>query len=327
MVRIGTVGLGELARRCDAGMDGCRPRVGLAGALVLAILAGASLLAGCGRLASIPADPPGNRPADYLESRPHLEARLGPSSFVITEPSSSILIYALGLLTVGVGVRFLLTRDGQRSRTWWGFSLVAWGIGALLAGTSYQAFAYEIKSAGREVSSWTSWWEVWYLLFTVASIDAMAMAVAHASTEGKARRRLSAYAAVNAAVYGVVCLAGAFIPDRFMVSFELMVLFTWPGYLVFFLVNARRHAKHHQRLDRVLVRAWVALFSVMAAYYAWLLAGIGEALWERGIWFSANDLLHAGLIGWMCYLGTAVMGELRDLQAGEGGSPVREGRP
>ncbi len=269
-------------------------------------------LSSCSRLAGIPAPPPGNTPADYLAGRPYVELSVGGSEFIVTEPSSSVFIIALGLLTIGLGVHFLRTRAGQRSRFWWGLSFIAWGIGALLAGTSYQAFAYEIKSAGREVSSWTSWWEIFYMLFTVASIGVMTMGVAWSSASGRVRKALTVYAVVDVALYFVVCLTGAFLPDKFLVSFELMVLFTWPGYVAFFVINLRRYLKSRDALDRSLMVTWVSLFVVMGGYYVYLLSGLGEALWARGLWFNANDFLHVGLIGWMLYIRLKVSKELRD---------------
>jgi len=283
-----------------------------AGLVLLALLAG--LLAGCGRLESIPAPPPYDSAEAFLASRPHAEIVLGGSSLVVMEPSSSALVYGLGLLAVGLGLRFLATRRGERSRLWWGVSLVLWGLGAILAGTSYQAFGYEIKYAGRAAPAWTSWWEILYLLASVASIDAMALAVAHSSLAGKARRRLVFYAALNAGLYALVCLAGAFLPDKFLVSFELMVIFAWPGYLVFLAVNAKRYAKSRSPLDRSYVGVWLGLFAVTAAYYGYLRLGFTEALWARGLWFSANDLLHAGLVAWMLYIGLGVAPKVKDLR-------------
>lgn len=271
-------------------------------------------LSACSRLAGIPAPPPANTPADYLASRPYVELSFGGTGFILTEPSSSVFILALGLLTIGLGAHFLRTRGVERSRFWWGLSFIAWGIGALLAGTSYQAFAYEIKSAGRAVSSWTSWWEIFYMLFTVASIGAMTMGVAYASASGRLRKALTVYAVVDVVLYFAVCLTGAFLPNKFLVSFELMVLFTWPGYLAFFVINLRRYLKGRTKLDRSLIVTWVSLFVVMGGYYAYLLSGLGEALWARGLWFNANDFLHVGLIGWMIYIRLNVSKELRDAE-------------
>ena len=107
---------------------------------------------------------------------------------------------------------------------WWGIALILWGVGALLAGTSYEAFSYAIKCAGRPACVWTSWWEVLYLILSVASVDAMLLAEAYACTTGRWRRALTIYAVVNAAVYAIVVLIGALIPVKFLISFELLIL-------------------------------------------------------------------------------------------------------
>ena len=52
------------------------------------------------------------------------------------------------------------------------------GLAALAAGTSYQAFGYQIKCVGQETCAWTSWWEVIYLMFQQVSMDAMLVAIA-----------------------------------------------------------------------------------------------------------------------------------------------------
>lgn len=75
-------------------------------------------LSACSRLAGIPAPPPGNKPADYLAGRPYVEFSLGGDEVIVIEPSSSVFNLALGLLTIGLGVYFLRTRAGRRSRFW-----------------------------------------------------------------------------------------------------------------------------------------------------------------------------------------------------------------
>jgi hypothetical protein len=57
---------------------------------------------------------------------------------------------------------------------------------------------------------------------------------------------------------------------------------------------------------------WVSLFLVMGGYYVYLLSGLGDVLWARGLWFNANDFLHVGLIGWMLYIRLKVSKGLRD---------------
>ena len=231
------------------------------------------------------------------------------------EPSSSLLVFMLAAMACMMGAQLLRQQQAQRSRFWWGVSLVLWGLGAFVAGVSYQAFAYEIKAAGRELVLWTSWWEVFYLLFSAASINAMMMGVAHTSCAAAGRRRLSIYAIANTLVYSLLCLSGAFIPNRFLVSFELMVLVTTPGYLLFFMINAGAWQRTKNLLELRLMLTWLLLALVMALYFGYLAAGVGDALWRRGWWFTANDVLHAGLILWMLWLQLRVLPLLKDHDA------------
>ena len=274
-------------------------------------VAGLVGLTGCGRLDGLQ-HPQALTPQQLLDTHPHLLLPWGEGSWVLMEPSSSLLIFALALLIFGMGVQLLRSANQQRSRFWWGLSLLLWGAGAFVAGVSYQAFAYELKAAGREVMIWTTWWEVSYLLLTTASINAMMMGVAYSTCGEVGQRRLAVYAVLNTLIYFVLCLTGAFLPDRFLVSFELMVLITTPGYVVFFVLNLRAYRQQHELLQWRLMQAWVLLGLVMALYFAYLAAGFTEALWALGWWFSANDVLHAGLLLWMLWLQRRVLPLLRD---------------
>jgi hypothetical protein len=273
--------------------------------------AGLAGLTGCNRLDGLQ-HPQALTPQQLLDTHPHLLVPWGEGSWVLMEPSSSLLIFALAVLIFGMGVQLLRTAGQQRSRFWWGLSLLLWGAGAFVAGVSYQAFAYELKAAGRDVMAWTTWWEVNYLLLTTASINAMMMGVAYSTCGEVGRRRLAIYAVLNTLIYFVLCLIGAFLPDRFLVSFELMVLITTPGYVVFFVLNLRAYRQQHELLQWRLMQAWVFLGLVMALYFAYLAAGFTEALWALGWWFSANDVLHAGLLLWMIWLQRCVLPLLKD---------------
>jgi hypothetical protein len=255
------------------------------------------VLAGCAPFASLPGDPP-RTPQAWLDSQP--TAQIG--SLMIVQPSTSLIVYLLGLLACGAGIYYLHIRRGQRARVWWGAALLLWGAGALLAGTSYEAFSYYLKCAGRAVCAWTTWYEILYLVLSVASVDAMLVAVAYSSATGRLRRHLITYASANLALYTALVLVGVWVPARFLISFEFLILAAAPTIVLFLWLNGTRYAREKYPLDRALLGVWAGLIATIAAYFAYSLSGLTGRLWARGAWFSDNDVLHIGLILWMLYI-------------------------
>ncbi len=278
---------------------------------ILFFLLTSFLLPACGRLDSIPYTP-AQTPETWLQIQPFAEFKFASQNVIFIQPSTSIIVYFLGVLTIGVGLYFLKIRHGQLSRLWWGIALLLWGIGALLAGTSYEAFSYAIKCAGREACLWTSWWEILYLLASVWSIDAMMLAVAYSSTTGKLRKALSVYSVVNAIVYFIIVMIGVFIPVKFLISFELLLVVAAPSIIAFFVINGWRYSKYKLRSDLTLLGTWIWLGVTIAAYFLYLISGNTASLWARGLWFSENDVLHIGLIIWMLYIAFALAPQVKD---------------
>ena len=268
---------------------------------------------GCSRLDSIPHVPP-ETAETWLAGQPSARLGIGAWQIVLVQPSTSFIVYLLGLMTIGVGVLFLRIRGRERSRLWWGIGLLLWGVGALLAGTSYQAFSYAIKCEGRPACVWTSWWEVIYLVLTIASVNALLRAVALACSVGRRRRALSLLALANTAAYLLVALVGALVPVRLLISFELMLLFAAPTVAICFVLNGLRYRAQRASLDLALLGAWAWLGLTLGAYTLYGATGIAQALWARGVWFSENDVLHVGLLLWMVYLARFVATRLVDAQ-------------
>ncbi len=281
---------------------------------LLPLLALLLALTACGRLDSIPYNPP-QTAETWLQIQPYAQFQLGGQTVILMQPSTTAIVYLLGLLTIGIGIYFLRIRGTDRSRLWWGISLILWGLGALLAGTSYEAFSYNIKCAGREACLWTSWWEIAYLLTTVWSIDAMTLAMAFSSTTGKGRQALSIYAWANAVLYTVLVLVGVFMPVKALISFEFLLAIGAPAFLIFFVINLGRYLKLKTRADLVLMGAWLWMAVTVAAYFLYYLSGLTDVFWAKGQWFSENDVLHLCLIVWMLYIGWFVAPRTADLTA------------
>jgi hypothetical protein len=267
------------------------------------------------RLKSIRTTDPPLTPDNWCLVQPCATIRLGSKEFLLTQPSSTFFVYLLGLLTIGVGISVVGLRGGEASRLWWGLSLLLWGSGALLAGTSYQAFGYQIKCAGRETCAWTSWWEVVYLILQQVSVDALLVAVAYACTDGPLRAVLLGYALLSAVVYVPLALAGGLVPVRALITFELMVWVSAPAFVVMLLLNGWRYYSLRMPMDLVLLVAWLWLLLTMAAYWLYDRLDLTARLWAKGkgIWVSQNDVLHLGLILWMIYLGAVVPSHVFDL--------------
>ena len=141
----------------------------------------------------------------------------------------------------------------------------------------------------------------------------MALAEAHSSTLGKFRRLLSIYAIVNLSAYFFVILIGSLIPIKFLISFELLIIFTAPSILMFFVLNGWRYLKFKENLDLALLGTWFGLGLIIGVYFLYYTLGITQDLWSQGIWFSENDVLHIGLILWMLYIGLVVAPKMEDL--------------
>ena len=270
---------------------------------------GLPLLAGCGRLDELLYDPL-TTPAEWCERRPCVIA----GDFVFNEPLGSFLVFLLAALWVAVGIRFLGTAAAQRSRWWMGIALILGGLGAAQAGISFQAFSYTLKCAGREHCLLTNFFEVGYSLTQAVSVSAMLTAVAYSSARGHLRTTLLGYSAANAIVFSVVTAAGVMLPNRMLLSFEVLMLFALPGLLMVIGMSAYDFLLSRERAARSLLIASLLLLAVQVAYFSYAAAGITASLWRDGdgFYFSENDVLHTGMIAWLWYATVALGSDLRD---------------
>jgi hypothetical protein len=259
------------------------------------------LLTSCNRIDSILYAPPVT-PEDFLHTQPWVQIKLGSVEFILCQPSSTIIVHFLGLFTLFAGYRFLANLNNQRVRLAWGVGLLLAGAGAILAGTSYQAFGYEIKCVGRESCSWTSCWEIIYLWFTSFAFNAFLVGSAFTSKKQEYRKAMIAYAMVNSISYSALLLYGVLLPYRSLMSFEFMVLSAVPTLFLLIGFHHYQFRKHKNNSDRILRNVWLIIIPVALAYSIWSGMNLTQILWEKGIWFSENDVLHIGMIFWVFYV-------------------------
>ncbi len=242
--------------------------------------------------------------SDFLTERPHVTLL---DRWIIIVPSSTIIVYLLGIQILLIGFKMI-----QNQERTWGASLVFWGIGTILAGTSYQGLGYELKCAGNNVCQFTDWFELAYLFSTAISISLMGFAFAKQFTTGRSQKRLKRYSEIALIAYTILLLLGSILEIQFLVSYELFTLFFMPLFVIFFVLNLRRYQRQKDDLNRNFVILWVLFLFVNVAYYAYYLPGFTQTLYETSdIWFSANDVLHVGLIGWFGYFSLFVQPKLR----------------
>ncbi len=247
-------------------------------------------------------------PDAWRESHPHLQI----GNLIISEPSSSLLIFLLAVLYLRVAYLFSRGHDTQQSRLWWGIFMLLFGLGAIQAGVSYQAFSFEIKCRGYDYCLWTSWWEIGYMICTVAGVGAAFIAVAYSVLSHKARYFWTSYALTSTLIYIGVASFGTISANRFLISFEMMIIFVLAGFLAIAAYSLWQYRQNKNPLIKKILKVGILLISVIVFYFIGLVSGYAEVLWEKGIWFNANDLLHVLLFGWVLYSYNALHKTLTD---------------
>jgi hypothetical protein len=250
----------------------------------------------------------GITPEQWLDS--HWYVRW--NDWILAEPSSTFFVFLLGFVILVLSIRFLRSTNQQKSRFWFGLSMLAWSISTFSAGVSYQILSYQLKCAGRDVCLWTTSWEIVYLLLYVISVKFLVVAVGYSRANGKTRKLMFLYALVTGIVYTAILMAGVLMPNQFLISFELMVMFLVPSYVIMFLISVRNIRKSGDLTDRYLIQAWIGMLVITVAYFMFYLSGISAVLWDYGIWFNANDVLHLLLIGWVLYVNRRIFPLISD---------------
>jgi hypothetical protein len=236
----------------------------------------------------------GITPQEWLKS--HWYVRW--NDIVLAEPSSTFFVFLLAIVILALSYRFLKDAHHQRSRIWFVLSMLTWSLSTFSAGVSYQIFSYELKCAGRQICLWTTWWEIAYLFLYVVSVKLLVIAISHCCASGRVRKFFLGYALMMGVVYSAILGIGVWMPNQFLISFELMVLFLIPSYVLMFLINLKNFRMTRRLIDIRLIRSWIGMLLITIAYFVFYLSGVSGWLWQRGIWFNANDVLHLLLIVW-----------------------------
>jgi hypothetical protein len=244
---------------------------------------------------------------------PYITLSIPGKDVILIQPSSTILVYLLGLIMIAIGVYFLVPKKKQQSRYYWAIGIILWGISAIVAGTSYQAFGYELKCRGLEHCLFTSNFELVYMLLTAYCINYLVAATGYTSTEVSGRKRLMIFALIDSAIYSVYMFVGAVLPVKFLISYEGFMAFIGANFLIMFILNILHYKKHKDNLNRNLIYIWIGFLIVNIGYFVFLLGDIGTNLYKNyGVWFNENDALHVLLILWSCFILVLLRKDLTD---------------
>ena len=256
------------------------------------------VLAACAKLEEIPYEP-ATTGEQWCQERPCEEV----GDLIINEPLGSFLVFLLAGLWIASGIYFLLTTREQRARLWFGIALVVGGIGAALAGISFQLFSYELKCAGRDSCILTNGYEVGYSMTQTLSVSALLISIAFACTAKPLRTWLIGYSIVNAVVYAGVLALGVATGNATLLSFEVLIIFAVPGAIALAVIAGIRYGKSRDPMAGSILIAALLLLLVQVAFFMWQSFGLTESLWDsgNGFYFSENDVLHVGMILWLAY--------------------------
>lgn len=281
--------------------------------LVIILFINLFFISNCNQLDTIDYSPK-NTPTEFLSKQHWMEVSLADSSFILSQPSSSIFVYFLSFLYLYVGYKFWRDLQNQKSRYWWAMGFFLTGVAAILAGTSYQALGYELKCTGREFCRWTTWWEINYEILQNAGMNGFLAAAAYTSARGRFRNILLGYAILNTIIYSGLVLYGAIVPIQFLVSFEFLELSCLPAVVFFLISSAYGYFTQKDKMNFHLLMTWILLVAVMIAYVISLESDITSFFWKQGVWFTENDVLHVGLIFWVYYIFKTLPSRVMDIK-------------
>lgn len=239
-------------------------------------------------------------PQIFLSNMPYINLSILNSDFILIQPSSTFFVYLLGIVMVAVGFYFIKNQKDQRSRYYWGLGLILWGLSALVAGTSYQAFGYELKCRGQEYCLYTSNFELVYMLLTAFCVNFLIIATGYTSLGVHDRKKLIYFAVADNILYTIYLMIGAVVPIQFIISYEGFIAFIGINFIIMFICNVRQYFKNKDIVSRNSIIIWISFLVVNILYFISLFSGFPDILYYKyNIWFNENDVLHVLLILWV----------------------------
>lgn len=215
---------------------------------------------------------------------------------------------------IAAGFFFLKTKGEEKSRYFWGLGLILWVKSAIVAGTSSQAFGYELKYRGQEFCLFSSNVELAYMLITASSTNFILMAKGYTSLNNKWRNNFFVYAVAENILYTVYLFVGAVIPNKIMISYEGFIAFIGINFIIMFALNLRQYLLAKERVDLNSIIIWISFLMVDVFYFLYLISDLSSILYnDFGVWFNENDLLHVFLILWVLLILFLFKKNLKDI--------------
>jgi hypothetical protein len=227
----------------------------------------------------------------YLRQFPYLTIM----GLIIQQPSSTFMVFLLAIITVFLGYKLLNKKHTPSN--WLGIGFIFWGLGALMAGISYQAFGYYLKCVAYDTCRFTDHFELIYMSLTVISLSAIMLAYASMVKKLVYQKYLTIFAFGSSLLYALVQGIGMVIPIQFLISYEGLLVFLAPNLIIFMMIS---YLNRKEMLHKRLLAMWLWFIGVNIAYFVALYANLTWPLYKAtGIWFNENDVLHVLLILWM----------------------------
>lgn len=244
-------------------------------------------------------------PTEYLNLKPYIKI----SDIHVIVPSSTIIVYLLGILILYISYDLY-----KRNLPLWSISMLFWGLSTILAGSSYQGFGYELKCAGKSYCQFTSFFETSYLFFTAISISLLGIAFSKLLYN---KTWLIIYSKIALVLYTILLLLGSILNSYWLVSYELFTVFFMPIFVILFIINIKEYRDKNLLVHLNFIKLWLLFLFINISYYLYYIPNLTDKLFVRtGIWFSANDVLHIGLIIWFVFFIKKVTPQISMLSKG-----------